>query len=42
MDSNIVTMIGVLGGTLLVSMVLLYFSLKTGAPPRIKDRDKRG
>jgi len=42
MDSNILTMIGVLGGTLLVSMMLLYLSLKTGAPPRLKDRDKRG
>jgi hypothetical protein len=34
-------MIGVLGGTLLVSMVLLYFSLKTGAPPRIEHRNRR-
>ena len=42
MDSNFLTMIGVLGGTLIVAMVLLYLSLKTGAPPRIKDRDKRG
>lgn len=42
MDSNIVAMIGVLGGTLLVSMVLLYFSLKTGAPPGIKGRNKQG
>jgi hypothetical protein len=41
MDSNILTLIGVLGGTLLVSMMLLYLSLKTGAPPRLKDRDKR-
>lgn len=38
MDSNF----GVLGGTLIVAMVLLYLSLKTGAPPSIKDRDKRG
>ena len=29
MDSNF----GVLGGTLIVAMVLLYLSLKTGAPP---------
>ena len=41
MDSNFLTMIGVLGGTLIVSTVL-FLSLKTGAPPRIKDRDKRG
>jgi hypothetical protein len=34
MDSNFLTMIGVLGGTLIVSMVLLYLSLKTGGPPR--------
>ena len=42
MDSNFLTMIGVLGGTLIVSMLLLYLSLKTGGPPKIKDRDKRG
>ena len=31
MDNNVLTMIGVLGGTLIVAMVLLYFALKTGA-----------
>jgi hypothetical protein len=30
---NILTMIGVLGGTLIVSMVLLYFSLKLARLP---------
>jgi hypothetical protein len=40
MDSNILTMIGVLGGTLIVAMVLLYLSLKTAAPSRTKRRDK--
>lgn len=32
MDSNILNMILVLGGTLFVSVVLLYFSLKTHSP----------
>jgi hypothetical protein len=40
MDSNILTMIGVLGGTLIVAMVLLYLSLKTAAPSGTKRRDK--
>lgn len=41
MDNNVLTMIGVLGGTLIVAMVLLYFALKTGAPPRFKGRNTR-
>jgi hypothetical protein len=32
MDSNILNMMLVLGGTLLVSVALLYFSLKTHTP----------
>jgi hypothetical protein len=41
MDNNILTAIGVLGVTLIVAMVQLYFARKTGAPPRLEGRDTR-